>query len=119
MARQPPALTGGFLFKMLFIFPDQFADQIKEVLHEAGIDVFGLDLATDRGKIQKRIRQKKSLEKVRWKVWERDDFTCQKCGSRRNLHVDHIFPESKGGKTILKNLQTLCANCNIKKGSKI
>ncbi len=55
---------------------------------------------------------------VRWLIWERDNFTCQKCGSRKNLTIDHIIPESKGGKTEIKNLQTLCRPCNSKKGSK-
>ena len=46
---------------------------------------------------------------------------CESCGSKLNgnFHADHIFPYSKGGKTILKNAQALCANCNLKKGNKI
>jgi len=28
------------------------------------------------------------------------------------LHVDHIFPWSKGGETVFENLQTLCSKCN-------
>ncbi|HEX4614769.1 MAG TPA: HNH endonuclease signature motif containing protein [Stellaceae bacterium] len=31
------------------------------------------------------------------------------------LHVDHIVPWSKGGETVLSNLQTLCAPRNIGK----
>ena len=57
-------------------------------------------------------------DKVRWAVWERDDFTCCHCGKRRYLTVDHITPESKGGLTILANLQTLCKSCNSRKGVK-
>lgn len=34
------------------------------------------------------------------------------------LHVDHIKPFSKGGKTVLENLQTLCFDCNLGKGNK-
>jgi len=56
---------------------------------------------------------------LRWQVWGRDNFTCQKCGSRKNLAIDHIHPESKGGKTELDNLQTLCGKCNREKGNKI
>lgn len=54
---------------------------------------------------------------LRWEVWEFDDFTCQKCGSRRDLTVDHIIPVSKGGSTDRVNLQTLCRSCNSKKGT--
>src|SRR3990172_7798801 len=40
---------------------------------------------------------------IRWAVWERDNFTCKKCGSRKDLTVDHIFPESKGCRATLDN----------------
>ena len=30
-------------------------------------------------------------------VFARDDWTCQYCGSRSNLTVDHVIPRSKGG----------------------
>lgn len=55
---------------------------------------------------------------IRWTVWERDNFTCQECGTRRNLSIDHIIPESKGGTLDLDNLQTLCATCNSRKGAR-
>lgn len=54
---------------------------------------------------------------LRWEVWERDNFTCRRCGVRRDLSVDHIVPESKGGPTTLSNLQTLCRKCNSSKGA--
>ena len=60
---------------------------------------------------------------VRNKMLIRDNFTCQKCGKYlkddlTNLHIDHIIPISKGGKTVESNLQCLCANCNLSKGAK-
>ena len=57
-------------------------------------------------------------ESTRWTVWERDDFTCQICGTRKKLSVDHIYPESKGGTLDLSNLQTLCKRCNSRKGAR-
>lgn len=56
--------------------------------------------------------------KLRWEIWERDNFTCEMCGKRRYLSIDHIIPESKGGELIKSNLRTLCINCNSKKGKK-
>ena len=46
---------------------------------------------------------------------------CEDCGVKLNgkFHADHIFPYSRGGKTILKNAQALCEKCNLKKGSRI
>lgn len=55
---------------------------------------------------------------LRWKVWERDNFTCKICNSRQFLSVDHIKPESLGGLTEEDNLQTLCKRCNSQKGAK-
>lgn len=56
---------------------------------------------------------------LRWAVFERDEFTCQMpgCGSRRLLEADHIIPESRGGPTLLANLQTFCGPCNRRKAS--
>jgi len=55
---------------------------------------------------------------LRWQVWERDNFTCVVCGTRRDLTVDHIKPESLGGTMELQNLQTLCRPCNSRKGAR-
>ncbi len=56
---------------------------------------------------------------IRWEIWERDNFTCLMCGSRRFLHVDHIYPKSRGGPTVLENLGTLCKSCNSSKGNRV
>lgn len=57
-------------------------------------------------------------QELRWEIWERDTFTCQNCGSRRFLTIDHIYPESLGGGLEKENLQTLCKSCNSKKSTK-
>lgn len=56
--------------------------------------------------------------RLREKVLERDGRFCKVCGASTNLHIDHIIPLSKGGKTILSNLQVLCKKCNLQKGNK-
>ena len=55
---------------------------------------------------------------LRWAIWDRDNFTCQNCGSRHNLTIDHVYPESKGGKISMENGQTLCKSCNSRKGAR-
>ena len=52
----------------------------------------------------------------RWRVLTRDNFRCVLCGADatdRKLHIDHIIPISKGGKSIMTNLRVLCSQCNI------
>ena len=53
-------------------------------------------------------------------AYRRSDGKCAICGTSlgERYHIDHIKPFSKGGATDIKNLQALCAACNLKKGSK-
>ncbi len=50
-------------------------------------------------------------------VFARDDWTCQYCGSRSNLTVDHVVPRSKGGTSSWDNIVASCAPCNRRKGN--
>ncbi|ACC98410.1 Restriction endonuclease [Elusimicrobium minutum Pei191] len=57
---------------------------------------------------------------VKRHVWERDKGQCVQCGNKTNLHFDHNIPFSKGGSSITaKNIQLLCAKCNLSKHDKI
>jgi len=76
-------------------------------------DVESLGHVSER---HERFKKKPVPSELRWAVFERDNFTCSDCGSRRFLQVDHVLPEVRGGKTELDNLQTLCAQCNRSKG---
>ena len=49
-------------------------------------------------------------------VFARDDWTCQYCGSRNQLTVDHVIPRSKGGGSTWDNIVAACAPCNRRKG---
>ena len=52
------------------------------------------------------------------RVLMRDKSKCRLCGRSADtdesvdFHIDHIKPWSKGGLTVLENLQTLCSICN-------
>jgi hypothetical protein len=55
---------------------------------------------------------------LRFLVLKRDNFRCVACGQSPAtaaglvLEVDHIMAWSRGGETVLQNLQTLCFDCN-------
>jgi 5-methylcytosine-specific restriction endonuclease McrA len=58
---------------------------------------------------------------LRAHVLERDHFRCRRCGAiggEAQLVVDHVVPFSAGGLTELKNLQTLCRECNAGKAAR-
>jgi len=67
--------------------------------------------------INKRIRRSSKFFQWRKKVFERDNYTCQKCGKRGGeLHPDHIkqfayYPELRFE---LSNGRTLCKECHMK-----
>lgn len=61
---------------------------------------------------------------LRYEVLKRDRFRCLLCGASPAthlgcvLHVDHITPWSRGGKTLVENLRALCETCNLGKSAK-
>ena len=73
----------------------------------------------EAAKIAVRQERLKMSAGLRYQVLQRDQFRCQICGATKEdgvkLHVDHILPVSKGGKTELSNLRTLCDRCNLGK----
>ena len=54
---------------------------------------------------------------IRNQILQRDNYTCQHCGSHQNLEVDHIIPAWKLGwdNHNPNNLQTLCKRCHTQK----
>ncbi|MEQ1934251.1 MAG: HNH endonuclease signature motif containing protein [Fimbriimonadaceae bacterium] len=57
---------------------------------------------------------------VKLAVFKRDKGQCVLCGSKQNLHFDHILPWSKGGSsTTAENVQLLCQKHNLEKSAKI
>ncbi len=68
-------------------------------------------------------QRKLMTKELREKVILRDNYTCRICGKYMpdgvGLQIDHIVPISKGGKTVLSNLQVTCSKCNGHKKDKL
>lgn len=79
-----------------------------------------LDHFLKKGQLSKQ-RKRKNLHfsSLKWKIFKRDNFTCQHCGSQEFLELDHIIPFLKGGKDEETNYQTLCKKCNLRKKDKL
>ena len=57
-------------------------------------------------------------KKLRDSILKKYKFTCQHCGLKEKLTIDHIKPVSRGGTNKSSNLQVLCKSCNSKKSNK-
>jgi 5-methylcytosine-specific restriction endonuclease McrA len=57
---------------------------------------------------------------LRNEVYERDGYECLACGESEVslLSLDHVVPKSRGGGSLVSNLQTLCKSCNERKGDR-
>jgi 5-methylcytosine-specific restriction endonuclease McrA len=83
-----------------------------------------LEAAGARIRIEQQARRESGRrspipEAVRHEVWRRDGGRCVDCGSREDLHFDHIVPWSRGGANTARNLELRCERCNLKKGARI
>lgn len=92
-------------------------EEKSEIVPEEGVhDKTLIDQKSFKHKTKRDINLR-----LRFKVMARDHFKCCKCGKSPAtdpsvvLHIDHIYPYSKGGETIMENLQTLCSDCNLGK----
>ena len=77
----------------------------------------------EKRKISREHQRRIMTNSLRYDIMKRDGFKCVLCGRSAKedgvkLHVDHIIPVSKGGKTVPDNLRTLCDSCNIGKRDK-
>lgn len=98
----------------VFKFDDMFV--CLESVSRARLDkaTYSRLAAVERGEVS---------DSLRYDILNRDNFTCVICGASSKqgarLHVDHIIPIAKGGKSVPGNLRTLCERCNIGKSDKI
>lgn len=114
----------GSWTKALIAFVDKVNEDVQEQDFTEKKDVKNETKASSKRKTIKEEDRREIKLGLRYKILLRDSFKCVKCGDSPatnhecKLHVDHIIPFSKGGKTRIDNLQTLCDNCNLGKGNR-
>jgi len=102
--------------------------EFKSDENAATADDTNLEQAGARFRKRTEIREEEKRTiplRLRLEVLKRDQFRCVFCGRSPAteagvvLHIDHKHAFSRGGKTITKNLQCLCGDCNLGKGKSI
>ena len=64
------------------------------------------------------IRRINAKKPSRTLILKRDSFTCQYCGADRDLTIDHVMPQSRGGEDSWENLVACCYSCNNAKDNR-
>lgn len=68
-------------------------------------------------------KRKKAIGSFSLEEWnelkKKCNYKCLRCGKKKKLTVDHIYPLSKGGTNYISNIQPLCLKCNAQKGAKV
>jgi hypothetical protein len=114
---------GIWVFNGVFLLTDAWRQQE----HDRSVFKFRLeisDLPIDAPRSSERIDDMQHPRiipgSVKQEVFKRDKGQCVMCGSRDELHFDHILPYSKGGTSLSPdNVQLLCARHNLEKGARI
>jgi hypothetical protein len=103
---------------------DEVALRVKKATYDEEVELSNLRASV--ANLEAAIEYQKSgpkrspiPEDVKLVVWARDGGSCVRCGSRQDLHFDHIIPVAKGGGNSEANVQILCESCNLKKSDKI
>lgn len=101
---------------------EQFVKFINSTADEKEEDAFQETIIeTPEKKIEyKHTTKRMPSERLKVQVLMRDGNKCRLCGitvTGDNIHFDHIKPWSKGGETVLENLQVLCETHNLAKGN--
>lgn len=113
----PPSKFTGSTYNARFSSWRKALEIFVETFSEEEHDIASSKCHAQKQKTSKRTSRNPSLT-VRFMVFKRDKFSCSACGRQPlttpglELEVDHIIPWSKGGETVLNNLQTLCFDCN-------
>ncbi len=71
--------------------------------------------------VKMRYQVRRPMPKLRLSrhtILARDKYTCQYCGSLRDLTIDHVIPRWSGGPQSWDNLVACCRKCNLKKADK-
>lgn len=113
------------LIKIYYITPKKKNKYIKKEIIPLDylIDIYDKWVEINNYRQTKEYERAKMSNSLRYDILRRDGFKCQLCGATQEdgvkLHVDHIIPVAKGGKTEYSNLRTLCEKCNRGKSDKI
>lgn len=90
------------------------SDGIINYEYDRSLNIYNI---TSIGEYSSTTNRSQINDKVRFRILNRDNYTCQTCGKTPTkdgikLHIDHRVPVDMGGSNNDENLWTMCAQCN-------
>ncbi len=126
--RSPLSEYSVFTYEKRFGAWRRALEAFVDYMNSEGDTDSDIDTASEKNNVQfesqssPRVRSARGANyRLRFLVMRRDSFRCVQCGKSPAIHagvnlvIDHVNPWSKGGETVLENLQTLCQECNTGK----
>lgn len=123
---QPPSTVGGKAYRKRFGTWNKalaaFVERVNADTEESNMPVESVPVSEHQTRQAERVLAQGPRDVplgLRFKVLRRDSFKCVLCGDNPPanpqcvLNVDHVVPYSRGGATVIENLRTLCAPCNL------
>ncbi len=116
---------GIWTYRGLFEMRDyQFVERGRRKVFEFVLTITDQDIEiAEKHRPEKHIDLEQTRQipgKVKLAVFIRDQGMCTKCGSKDNLHFDHVLPYSRGGTSLkTQNIQILCARHNLEKSARL
>ena len=98
----------------------EFINSDRKRIEETEIDENNSVIPLKAESVYKHLTKRIPSDRLKVRVLMRDGNKCRLCGivvEGGDIHFDHIKPWSKGGETVLENLQVLCSKHNIAKGN--
>jgi site-specific DNA-methyltransferase (adenine-specific) len=98
----------------------QVVNVLIQRLSDAG-RLFRDFVATDQIPKRSDLKVEPPSLSVKERLYKQQDGKCNACGQNfesRNLEIDHIVPQLKGGGDYYENYQLLCGSCNRIKGDR-
>lgn len=124
-----PSTSVGFRLNWSYTSPQGRNHYYNYAIYSQSECLYLIDEEENRQKNYEQYQSSAQYERsqmspgLRFKVLKRDHYRCCICGRSQKedgvkLEVDHKIPVSKGGKTEMNNLWTLCFECNRGKSNK-
>jgi len=98
----------------------EYIESKEDNKEEIEIEENNTDTNQEQEIVYKHKTKRNISERLKVQILMRDGNKCKLCGiivTGDNIHFDHIIPWSKGGETVLENIQVLCAKHNLAKGN--